>query len=376
MKKLFWGLLLALPLLLVAPATHAFSVEARDSYQLPTEEVHNGNLYVAAGVIGIDGEVKGDLIAVAQTLTVDGKIDGDLIAVAQNLTVNGEVTGSVRVLAEVTNINGVVGRNVNAFASTINLSPKSEIGSDLLVLGAWGNFNGLVNDSLYGGLAQATINGKVGRDVSLNLESDYENSNLFIGPDAVIGGNLSYTAKKEAEIQNLEAIAGNINYQLQKNKTRDWGDQAADRFLQLAALVLIGVILLTLKKKSFARLSKTIKEQPWQTPLIGLLALIGTPVVIFFLFITVIGIPLALILLAIYLVLLGISVIYPAYYLGVMIGNGLNKKTINPFLALVLGLLAFVILISIPWVGGFIAFVFTLYGLGALTLELKENTDR
>ena len=375
MKKLFWGLLLALPLLLVAPATHAFSVEARDNYQLPTAEIHDGNLYAAAGIINIDGEIDGDLIAAAQTLTVDGKIDGDLIAATQNLTINGEVTGSVRVVTEVANINGLVGRNVNALASTISLSPKSEIGSDLLVFGAWGNFNGLVNDSLYGSLAQATINGKVGRDVSLNLESDYENSNLFIGPDAVIGGNLNYTARKEASIENPEAIYGNTNYRLQEDKKPNWGNRVMEGFFQLAALTLIGVILLTLRKKSFVRLSATMEKKPWQTPLIGLLVLIGAPIIIFFLFFTVIGIPLALILLALYLVLVVIAAIYPAYHLGLMLGNGLNKKAVNPFLALILGLLVLVILSSIPWVGGFIAFVFVLFGLGALSLEIKENLN-
>ncbi len=375
MKKLFWSLFLVLPLLLAAPAAQAFSVETKDNYRLPSGEVHDGNLYIGAGIITIDGQVNGDVIAAAQNLNVDGKIEGDLIAFSQNLTINGEVSGSVRIFAQSININGSVGRNVNAFASTISLGSQSEVGSDLLVFGASGSFDGLVNDSLYGGLAQAAINGKIGHDVSLNLESDYNSSNLFIGSDAVIGGDLKYTAKNEAEIQNPEAISGEINYQPQTRKAENWGNKIMNRFFQLAALILIGIILLTLKKKSFTETAKTMKEKPWQTPLTGLVFLLVTPIIALLLSITVIGIPLALIIIALYLVLLAISVIYSSYYIGLLLGNGLNKKAINPFLALILGLLVFVILTSIPWLGGLSTFIFILFGLGASVLGIKNNID-
>ena len=375
MKKLFWSLFLVLPLLLAAPAAQAFSVETKDNYRLPSGEVHDGNLYIGAGIITIDGQVNGDVIAAAQNLNVDGKIEGDLIAFSQNLTINGEVSGSVRIFAQSININGSVGRNVNAFASTISLGSQSEVGSDLLVFGASGSFDGLVNDSLYGGLAQAAINGKIGHDVSLNLESDYNGSNLFIGSDAVIGGDLKYTAKNEAEIQNPEAISGEINYQPQTRKVENWGNKIMNRFFQLAALILIGIILLTLKKKSFTETAKTMKEKPWQTPLTGLVFLLVTPIIALLLSITVIGIPLALIIIALYLVLLAISVIYSSYYIGLLLGNGLNKKAINPFLALILGLLVFVILTSIPWLGGLSTFIFILFGLGASVLGIKNNID-
>ena len=375
MKKLFWGLLLVLPLLLSASAAQAFSFETKDNYRLPKEEVHDGNLYVAAGIIAIDGQINGDLIAAAQNLSVDGKIEGDLIAFSQNLIINGEVTGSVRIFSQSININGLVGRNINAFTSTISLGSESEVGSDLLIFGASGNFNGLVNDSLYGGLAQANINGKVGHDVSLNLESDYNGRNLFIGSEAVIGGDLKYSAKSEAEIQNPEAVSGNINYQPQIKKPENWKNKATNRFFQLSSLILIGIILLTLKKKSFAKTAKTMAEKPWQTPLAGLIFLLVTPIITLLLLITVIGIPLALIIIALYLVLLIISIIYSAYYIGLLLGNGLNKKPINPFLALILGLIIFIILMSIPWLGGLSTLVFILFGLGASVLEIKNNFD-
>lgn len=375
MKKLFWGLLLVLPLLLSASAAQAFSFETKDNYRLPKEEVHDGNLYVAAGIIAIDGQINGDLIAAAQNLSVDGKIEGDLIAFSQNLIINGEVTGSVRIFSQSININGLVGRNINAFTSTISLGSESEVGSDLLIFGASGDFNGLVNDSLYGGLAQANINGKVGHDVSLNLESDYNGRNLFIGSEAVIGGDLKYSAKSEAEIQNPEAVSGNINYQPQIKKPENWKNKATNRFFQLSSLILIGIILLTLKKKSFAKTAKTMAEKPWQTPLIGLIFLLVTPIITLLLLITVIGIPLALIIIALYLVLLIISIIYSAYYIGLLLGNGLNKKPINPFLALILGLIIFIILMSIPWLGGLSTLVFILFGLGASVLEIKNNFD-
>ncbi len=374
MKKLLWALLLTLPFVMAAPvAAHAFSVKAVDNYTLASTETSEGNLYVAGNMVKIDGHVTGDVIAAGQNITIEGVVDGDVIGFAQAITVNGEVKGSVRVFGQNINLNGTVGRNVNTFGSNINVGSASQIDMDLMTFGAWGNFDGLVKGSLHGGLAQANINGKVGQNVDLNLESNSPKANLVLGPEAVIGGNLKYVSPAEAEITNPGAISGTVDYQAARQKTTNWSEEFMNKFFELGSLILIGLVLLGLKKKSFTAVSEIMKQKPWASLLLGLAVLVVTPIVMIILLITVIGIPLALLLLAVYLILVGVAAIYSAYYLGLLVADGLNKKPINPFVALIVGLLILVILSAIPFIGGLFSFLFILFGLGALALNIKKN---
>lgn len=374
MKKLLWALLLTLPFFVLTPvAADAFSVKTADTYNLASTETVEGNLYIAGGAIKIDGHITGDLVVAGQNLSIDGTVDGDVIAFAQGVNINGEVKGSIRVFGQNINLNGITGRNVNAFGSSINTGSESEIGIDLAVFGAWGSFDGLVKGSLHGGLSQANINSRIGQDVDLDLESSNPKTNLVLGPDAVIGGNLKYTSPVEAEIANPEAISGTVEYQQPSPKTTNWTEVLMKKFYQLAGLILIGLVLLGIRKKSFATVSEVMKKKPWASLLIGLAVLVATPVVMLILIITAIGIPLALLLLAGYLILLGISVIYSAYYLGVLVVDGLNKKPINPFVALIIGLFILVILSIVPLLGGLLIFLFILFGLGALSINIKND---
>lgn len=91
--------------------------------------------------VKIDGDVNGNVFALGGTVTVNGKVDGSLYAISQQVLVNGEVTDGVygTALELVFGPEGKVGRNVAFLGLSVGMPEGATIGRDLtgiFILGA------------------------------------------------------------------------------------------------------------------------------------------------------------------------------------------------------------------------------------------------
>ncbi|MEI6835287.1 MAG: hypothetical protein WCK59_00440 [Candidatus Falkowbacteria bacterium] len=376
MKKLFIVLALAIFLAVPLSASYAFEVKVDNSVKLNKEEIADGNVYASCSDMTIDGTVNGDLIALCKNITVNGTVNGDLIAFSNNITVNGEIKGSARIAGTNLNINGQIDHNVNAFGTEINLSPNSKVGWDVLIAGVNGVFNGIISGNLHGYISAAKISGKIGKNINLKINPESTSSGqggLLITKDAVVAGGLTYSANQVAKIESPSSIVGAIVRQEVKNKEASPVAALSKIFYKLAALFLIGLVILSLNKKVIYKASNNLEKKYWQSALIGLVILIAAPLVIIFFIFTVIGIPLSLMLLATYLIALFLSIIVSSFFVGELLFKRIFKKTLNIFLVLIIGLLIFVLAAAIPVVGGLITLLFIIYGLGAIFLTIKNH---
>ena len=372
MKKFIYVMALAFFAIIFAQPAQAFEVKVNGSVTLEKEEIADGNVYAYCKNMKIDGTVNGDIIALCTTIEINGTVNGDVISFSNDITINGEVKGNVRVASNDVLINGTIGRNVNAFGTEINLTASSTVAWDVLISGVNGNFNGIIDGNLHGDIASANIGGKIGKNINLTVE-DNNQGGLLINKDAIVGGGLTYTSRKDAQIESLSSIVGKTEHQTPKEKTENVLNIISSIFYKLSALFLIGLILISLNKKFVSTVTTNLETKNWQTILIGLVALILTPIIILFFVITTIGIPLAIILSAVYLILILISVIFPAFYLGNLILKNFIKKAINPFLALLAGLFIFVLVISLPYISSGLILFFIIYGLGGILLTIKNH---
>lgn len=371
MKKIILVFALIFSSIIFTHSAQAFEIKIDDSVTLGKEEIADGNIYASCDTMKIEGTVNGDVIALCKSVVINGTVSGDVISFSQDITINGEVKGSVRVASNKILINGNIGHNVNAFGTEINLTASSTVGWDVLISGVNGNFNGVIDGNLHGNIASTNIGGKIGKNINLTIESNNQGG-LLINKEAIVGGDLIYTATQEARIESLSAIAGTVSQATPKEKNQNTISIVSNIFYKISALFLIGLILISLKKSFVSDVTKNLETKNWQTLLIGLGGLFLTPLIILFFIISVIGLPIALILLALYLILVGVSVVFSSFFIGERLLKSFVKKTINPFLILLFGLTVFVLLITLPYLGNYLALVFVTYGLGGILFTIKK----
>jgi cytoskeletal protein CcmA (bactofilin family) len=360
-------------LLLPFGAAYAFEVKVDNSIHLNKEEIADGNIYANCQEMTIDGTVNGDIIALCQKIVINGTVEGDVIAFGQNIEINGEVKGNTRLAGPQITINGVVGHNVNVLGNDIKFTKNSAVKWDVLVAGVNGTFDGNIDGNLHGLISAASISGKVGRNINLTIDdsTSTNNSNLVITKEAVIAGNINYTATKDLTLESTSSVSGQINKEARQVNTHN-NNWLWMIFYKLSSLILVAIVLISLNKKSLENVANKISDKWWQSLLIGLAVLFFTPLAIILLMLTIVGLPLSLIILAFYLSAILLSLIFSSYYLGNLIFKAVKFKNNNVYLITVVGLTIFTLLSFIPFLGWFISLLAITVGLGSLLLIIKK----
>ena len=106
----------------------------------------------------------------------------------------------------------------------------------------------------------------------------------------------------------------------------------------------------------------------------GILVLVLTLPLTFVLLVTIIGIPLSLILMALWLVSLYVSKVI----IGIMVGRKLANKFFplkkdSLIFSMILGIVICFLIFSLPIIGKILALLAMVWGLGGITLALKNK---
>ncbi len=372
MKKIL-PLLFACALFLTLPlAAKAYSVESRDNIYVGKNETIDGNLYAVGQSITVDGTVNGDVIGAAQTITVNGSVGGDVIGVAQAFNFNGDVKGNIRAAANYLNINGSVGRNLNAFASVLVLSQNSHVAWDALIYSVSAEIRGTVDGTLHGASSEALIAGKIGHDVDLAINGHRGPQALTIDKEAVIAGNLNYTAFDAANIESQSSITGQTTHAAPAAIHFDWSAFIWQLIFKIFSAIFVALALWFLWRQGVEKSLKSIQEK-WGLNLLNGLIILGVlPLASIILMVTLIGLPLAVILLALGVIFFYLGKIVCAIFVGQLLLNLITKKK-YPVGALVLGIVALWIVCSLPFIGWLASLGAMILGGGALAEILREK---
>lgn len=374
-------LFLALPL-----SAKAFMVKAENSVYVGKDEVISGNLYAVGANVTVDGTVNGDVICGAQTVNINGKVEGDVICGAQSINIDGEVNGSVRAAGNSININGAVARNVMAFGATVNIGTDATVGWDMLLAGATGEIRGKIGGDLHGAAANVIITGTIGKNVRLKLNEQTrgkmknigfkKSSPITITKDAVINGDVIYTAGNEGTIAQGATITGEITHNLPKVKPSKkylamgwaWG-----RLYSIFSALVIGLVLISLWREQIIKLTDKMLDKIGPSIGWGMVVMFLTPIIAILLIITIIGIPLAAILTGVWLIALFLSKIM----VGILVGRNLmkkfrEKKKESLIWAMIIGIVLSWIIFSIPFIGWILTLIAIWWGLGGIWLSFKK----
>lgn len=306
---------------------------------------------VGGTVVVEEGETVDEVSAVAGAVVVDGTVTGDVSALAGTVYVNGEVGGDVSAAAGNVEIAGTVHGDVSAGAGNVVIAEGATVGA------------------LQAGAGNVAIDGTVAGDAAIGADT------ITLGEAAAIEGDLRYDGSLEG---NTGAVAGDV--------TRDstLGFDVAPTIQPLASWVfalyalalnlLLGAALLALFPSFSTRVADRVASDPLRSGLVGLLVLVGIPVLLVAIAITVIGIPISIVGALAFALLVWVGVVYGRFAVAAWALSYADVD--NRWVALVVGLVAGALLAQLPYLGGLLNFLIFLLGLGALSMALYGHRRR
>ncbi|MDY6817606.1 MAG: polymer-forming cytoskeletal protein [Halobacteriales archaeon] len=296
-------------------------------------------------VVAADETVDG-LQASAGTVIIRGTVDGDLRAFAGNVFIEGNVTGDVEAFAGNVRVAGTIDGDLQVFGGNLLVEPSGRIGG-----------------TLEAGVGSLTIAGTVGDTVRADSGS------ITLAPTARIDGDVVYAGELTDEgatvtgsvirDQDLE-----LGGQPSVPSVPGWIFGVYGGLVTLA----VGLVLLLAFPDFSSHVADRALDQPARTAGIGLLVLLGVPIGMVIVMLTLVGIPLAIAGFLVFGLGLWIGSVYGRFAVGVWILSLLDRH--HRWVALLVGVLVVGLLTRIPWIGGLFDFVVVLLGFGALGREL------
>lgn len=310
---------------------------------------------IGGAIVVEEGQTVSSVEGVGGTITIHGTVTGDVSGAAGTVLVTGTVEGDVNVAAGSLEIAGDVGGDVASGTGSFHLREGGSIGGNLDI-----------------GAGDARIDGTIGGDAQIGAET------IRLGETASIAGSLTYDGDLQG---NLDAVAGEITHDPTLSGTilpnlQPLASWAAAAYAFVANLVL-GAILLVLFPRFSRGVADRVRDDPVRTGAAGLGVLIGVPILLLLLTLTIVGIPLMLGGALLFVFLAWIALVYGRFAVGAWLVSlfaaedtdriaGVDRR----WVALVVGLLVIPVIAQLPYLGWLINLGVFVLGLGAVAWGL------
>jgi hypothetical protein len=390
------SLILAVSLMFPAPA-FAQGITVEDTVK--EGEVVDHNLVLSGPVVKMDGKVEGDLLAVGDQIKINGEVDGNLLVIGNQVVINGPISGSVYIGAAtlVVGPEASVGRDVSFIGGMFETNETASITRDLNLIsldsklaGDTGrDVNALVGPLRLGLVIYDFIKGQgwLPQSTGLNLS---DSSSAYAGQPAVASGLVMQSIRPLVLIASPARQLGlRPAQQTSGTDTERWQTWGIALLRNIAALLIVGLLAVWLIPAQLTFSIEQPRSRPWRSLLIGFLVLLLGWFLAFLALLLVLG--LAFFLFWISLPNLGFlvgslgalavglaSIIYwlsIAYFSKVIIAFLLGKTIFSRstskyaqgrVLPLIVGVIVFALIVSIPYLGWVVSVIATMFGLGAL----------
>jgi len=357
----------ALLAMVMAPIALA-KVASSESPNVASDKVIDDDLFIAGRNVNIAGTVNGNVYAAGQFITVSGKVNGDLLAAGQTVTVTGTVNGDVYTAAQNVQLtNATITNSVNAGTQNLQINGGT-IGGGLLVGANSADIRTPIGRGIMAALDSLVISKSVGRDVRASA------NHITLESGAKVNGDLVYRSQNKAKIETGASVSGDIrqSYPSNQQHNESTGLHVAFKVWAFLAALLIGFLLLWLMRRTTNNVSAIVQANPFMSAGWGLLAFLLFVPVILVIMLTVIGIPLAIILFVLFWISVYLAKFFVIMAAGDAISIRLRGKLTNAYLVMFVGLLAYHLLLLVPFVNWLTRIFVILIGLGAwLTYQMQ-----
>lgn len=302
--------------------------------------------------LALAGSAAADEAATSRSIRIGGDVDvsqavqGSLIAVGGSVTVNAPVNGGARIAG-----------------GSVHIGPAAAISGDASIAGGAVAVDGAIAGDLRAAGGEVRINGPVAGDASIAAGT------LELGPDARIQGRLLLHGHELHRDPAAQVVGG---VEQSRHRWRWYeptpGERLARGWIHTAALMVLAALIAATLPGPSQRMAQELRERPWITLLLGLVALASIPIAAVLLMITIIGIPIGVLALAAYLALLLVGYVWLAVVVGGMLLDRVKPDTAARTAwrvgAAVLAMLVLAILVRAPIVGGLFKLAALAAGVG------------
>jgi hypothetical protein len=333
-------------------------------------ETVNETLFASGETVKIEGVVNGDLFTAARSLAVHGTVTGNIFTWSRTVDVDGHVGGSIFAFAQNATVRGQIGHSVYSWVEFLRLEPGSRVASDVIVGSQESNLLGKINGGLMAFAGLVNVRGDIGRNIIAHV------GEMNLNSPAHVGGGLRVDVhhRTDVRIGDGVTIAGPTNIHVSSRISRYsrpsfyiW------RAIGLVGTFLVGWLVMYLFPAFFESTSHAVGAG-WRSFLLGFAILVGTPVAVLLVAITMIGFPLALMTLGLYFIALRLAIVFVGAFVGWLIFKPAQPRPGHALLAFFIGLLIITVLFQFPFGLG-IVFKFLAFclGLGALMWRLYRT---
>lgn len=354
----------------ISETTEEKTIEPRDN-ETPNEtnetqtaeqsEIHNGDLYLFDNDIVMDQLVDGNVFIFGNNVKVTGKVNGSLYVCANNLTFDKDsyILQSIYACANTIKFDGIAYYDLYASCRQLDMSADSFVQRDLRVVADTLNFSS-----------------GVGRNAFVYVNT----FNFMKESDAIVYGDLTYTASRELELSQ-ELVQGNISYKPDmENEQNSVSEVILDKAIELCSSLLyvaiVFVLAILLAPKFMEKASTYITPATSAKSFgIGILATIIAVVISLVLLFSVIGIPVSFAIIALLVLLLSIATAVTSICITYRLKEKFAySKDYLTYLTLAGVVIVIWVLELVPYVGWVISFVIKMIGLGIIIYYLLTKS--
>ncbi len=364
MKKL---LLIALLVILVSGISWMRAAEPQAGERIEISNPQNDDLYLAGQEIAISALINGDLTAAGPSIIVSDSINGDLLLAGGDILITGYIADDIRVFGGTLNIQGSCGGDLIIIGGTVNIHSTANVMGDVIAMGGEIDILGNIEGKL------KTYGGKINLGGRVNKDAEIKGGELYI--NGVVAGNAIIAAEKlslgsQARLENQVRYwteGGEMSFDNAASHAQfdpalgegfedeTWGGAGFIFFLifSLFASLLLSTLLVFVFGRYFSRGSHHFQSDFFKNFGFGILYILGIPVLIALLMVTIIGIPMGLLFLGLYLFTLVFAPTFAAVLITYWLRWRNKKEWGNWLLVLISGriFLAFCLILFTPFVG-------------------------
>jgi cytoskeletal protein CcmA (bactofilin family) len=351
---------------LVGASANAATPMSGENVRIRQGEVVQGDRYVAGGSVDVLGRLEGDLLAAGAMISVPGEVTGDVLAGGSVVTLGGHIGEAARVTGSQMIVTGTVDGDLVFCGGNLQIAPSARIGGDLWVFSGAVDVQGEVAGSLLARTGRLTLSGRVGRN------ADVETDEFVVDPQASIGGDLRYLARRPPKSDLDSLVTGRV--ERVEPKKQDKGSVLSAWsigiwLIKLLGALLVGLLALRVWPARSAGSAAAVAREPGMALGIGLGTGLVLPIaaVILVVISLLVATPLAVIV----WVLVAVGFYLGKLPVGLWIGDRLLRRGASDRprpLALLLGVGLLYLVFLVPYLGTFVWFVASFVGLGAIVL--------
>lgn len=341
---------------------------------------NGGDRFLSGGVLSETLDSSGDAFVSGRTVTTYGETGGDLHVSGFDLTIGTDTAEDLYAAGATVVLRGKVARDLTAAGFSVRTETAAVTQGNARLFGNTVTLQGPVAGALMA----------MGRDVVLNAPIDGDARiiarTISFGPDARVGGALTYSAEEEITVPDRVASAERVRFQRfsPDEAWRDWRHMrhempvlptfAALMFgfiVSLLFFVLLGALMLGFMPKRLERMRQAISDTPGQTILLGVIGLSILFGLVPITGLTIVGLPFVPIAILGIVVCWTLGYALGAYSVAMRVWTafgGADAPANGPRLLVFAGAITFIALLNfIPFVGWVANYTLVLLGIGAMT---------